>query len=204
MARSKINSNKEAKLKAKEQDEEYNAIPVDLGSKELTEYSGGSIDNLAITTPEFKKWLTIQQSINPFIAKHVTAAPEHYTEQKMVGNAKMVDGNDLKELLDSIEEGTENYKPVGIDGYTGGERDPNDETFNNFMDMVISENAVLMLPDYSIDDLESFIEESLKMYYDDEDYQPKIDIREAIENKRQFLLEQQEKHKLLTNNTEIE
>jgi hypothetical protein len=61
-----------------------------------------------------------------------------------------------------------------------------------------------MLPDYSIDDLESFIEESLKMYYDDEDYQPKIDIREAIENKRQFLLEQQEKHKLLTNNTEIE
>ncbi len=166
---------------------------------------GGSINNLPVKTPEYKKWLEAKQKKNPLIGtEFVNSAPEYGTEMVMLdsgihemGEAEFADlGNESQREFNT--ENVENDK-TEIQNVDQGEALIEDSTDEMLIDYSIVQNTTKKLLGAPIDDIKKDIEDELKKYHQDKEYQTKIDIESSILQSKQILLENKANKKLLDN-----
>ena len=173
---------------------------VDVDSKKAQEAlppivkdTGGSIGNLPIKTEAFKKWLgEVRENINPLIGKsYLTAAPEYSSEDKMVGETKVLDISELGKLA------KENYE----EELPESPKD-NSDTEEKFIDINIIENAVREALGKSEDEIENLAMKKMREYHEDKKYETSLDIGKVIFNYKQNLIAREESRKMIEKDKE--
>lgn len=157
--------------------------------------SGGSIDKLPVKTKAFTKWLADHQSSNPFIGKHVTAAPEFNVEQKDIKEAEEVEAT--PEMLKSFE--NSEFNPDADDGLQEEDLGKAPKVHNNsdkkFIDITITENATKRLSGKTDDEIKEYAINTMRSYHEDENYETQIEMNSVIEHAKILLLESEPKKK---------
>lgn len=157
--------------------------------------SGGSIDKLPVKTKAFSKWLTDHQSTNPFIGKHVTAAPEFNVEQKDIEEVEEIEAT--PEMLKGFENLTFNPEDDGglQEEDLGEAPKVNNDSDKKFIDITITENSTKRLSDKSNEEIKEYALNTMRSYHNNEDYETKIEMNSVIENTKVLLLESTPKKK---------
>ena len=171
--------------------------------------TGGSISNLPVNTPYFNKWLSDWQSHNPFIGKHVEAAPEYCTKTKMIAN-DVLDANseEYVNAMNALTDDGGEYDATGEAKFGLGEEDviesddPNDPVVK-FMDQAILENTIKMLPGATDDDIIRIATQKIVESHN-EGYETAINFTPIIEHVKTVMLiesdkKQEKRLKLLPN-----
>jgi hypothetical protein len=154
--------------------------------------TGGSIGNLNINTPAFKKWLVeVREKINPLIGKtYLSAAPEYSSKEQMVEKSASVEG--LTDVFRKVlEKGASTFDPKdssGPEAENSGDLFKINDVENKFIDIVIVENLTKKMSRETIENIEKTAIEELKDYYSNPEYITKIPIKEVIENYKNILL----------------
>lgn len=166
----------------------------------LVERAGGSISNLPVQTEEFKQWLQTHQSTNPFIGKHVSAAPEYFVEEKKL-NEEVVNINQVDPSVLNAPSSNDAYNP---DADTSEMVDETREALKNdthdkkFIDIAIIENVTKLMLTAPLDKIKEHAEEAMRVYHKKDDYATEIVMDDVIENSKVLFIEQQvSKPKLL-------
>lgn len=193
MARKRRESQKENFVKIKEEVERQKA-EAEAKLPSIARDSGGSIDKLPVKTKAFQNWLASQQEMNPFIGKHVTAAPEFNVEQK------------------KLDEQVEDVNPETLNQFDDSEYNPNAEgglqeedlgespklntgAEKKFIDITITENATRRLSERTNEEIQEYAVNTMRSYHDDPNYEPEIELNSVIENAKILLLESGQKQK---------
>lgn len=144
--------------------------------------AGGSINNLPVNTPEFKNWLELHRERNPFIGKHVTAAPEYNVEQMDLGTSSDEDNKANEELLQKIND---NVIAFNIDEEEVGVAPKVDEGKDKmFIDMLLVENAAKRLVNKSTEEIQEHAVSMMRSYHNDPNYNTGLDLGAVVEQSK--------------------
>ena len=206
MARKKVISKKDSYQKIKEAVSKQNKQITDsITGTALAERAGGSINNLPVKTKEFKGWLEAHQSTNPFIGKHVTAAPEYFTEEKKISE-DIVDANDCNLNINGVNvnplsDNNVKFDPSDDSGPKvedlGGALKGDDKHDKKFIDISIIENTTKRLLTSESSDIIDEAKNALKSYHSDPQYDTEMNIEKIIEEHKVMLLTNQNNDKKL-------
>lgn len=195
MTRKKVINKREAFATInKEIEHERQTIQSDIDSFDIVEHAGGSINNLIVKTPEFGTWLAAHRANNPFIGKHVTAAPEEYTEEIKLNDDEVLDEAATQEFLTQANKGIEDFDPNST---FGGKVEDHGEALKGdgnhdkkFIDLSIIENITknyLALPEAEI---EIEANRAIQAYHGDNSYETSINVSNIIEESKILFIEQ--------------
>lgn len=199
MPRKKVIKRPESFDKIKDSFEEEKNKANEVVSVDLVKHAGGSINNLPVKTKAFGSWLEAHRSTNPFIGKHVTAAPEEFTEEVKLDDEEVLDDASAAAILAQASAGAGEFDPNSTFGEQAedlGESlrdDGNHE--KKFIDLTIAENTTrkyLALPEHKI---EEEAKRAMKAYHDDNDYEPEINVSAIVEESKVLFLEQKKEEK---------
>ncbi len=155
----------------------------------IVQDSGGSINNLPVKTPEFQAWLELHRSANPFIGRHVTAAPEYNVSQTDLGSITDNKESDHDELLHKIE------NHISISGLEESLIDdtpapkPNMNQDKKFIDILLVESAAKALINKSNEEIKSHSLNLMKSYHNANDYATEIDLDMIVERSKLLAIE---------------
>jgi hypothetical protein len=160
---------------------------------------GGSINNLPVKTPEYKKWLEAKQAKNPLIgSEFVNSAPEYGTEMVMMdsgihemGAAELADlDNESGKEFNSINVENDSKEMVATDTE---EELISDDTDKMFIDFSIVQNTTKKLLGRPLEDIKQDVVDELKKYHGNKDYETDIDIDKSIQQSKMILIENRNK-----------
>jgi hypothetical protein len=167
----------------------------DVGSVDLVAYAGGSINNLPVKSKAFNTWLDAHRSNNPFIGKHVTAAPEEYTEEVRLNDDETLSPEETEAFLNNDDIGLQTFDPnskFGGEAEELGEALIGDDKHDvRFIDITIAENITNKLLGRPIEEIEKEATKAMQSYYGDAHYTTDIDVSKIIETSTVRLIEQQ-------------
>lgn len=167
----------------------------------LVERAGGSISNLPVQTKEFKQWLQTHQAVNPFIGKHVEAAPEYFVEEKKL-NEEVLNITQVDPSVLNTPTSTDAYNP-DLDNSElvddSMEALKNNDHDKKFIDIAIIENVTKLMLTSSSEQIKTHAEEALRVYHKDDAYATKISMDNIIENSKILFIEQQKESTKLLN-----
>lgn len=166
----------------------------DVGSVNLVAYAGGSINNLPVKSKAFNTWLDAHRSNNPFIGKHVTAAPEEYTEEVRLDDDETLSPEEAEAFLNNENIGLQEFDPnskFGAEAEELGEALIGDDKHDaRFIDITIAENITNKLLGQPIDEIEKEANKAMQSYHGDVHYTTEIDVSKIIETSTVRLIEQ--------------
>lgn len=160
---------------------------------------GGSIANLPVNTPEYKKWLEKKIAKNGFIGHHLPA-PELGTEFVLQDDQELINPNSpITESDLEKEEDVDSHSPSDV-----VETPPliADSTDNKYIDLCIIENSTRLLLGRSLEDIEKDVSEKLKEYHQDSNYITPLNIPNCIAYSQHTLLENHHEEPKKLNNGE--
>jgi hypothetical protein len=195
MARKKVIKKGEAFASInKEIEIERQSVQTDVDKFDIVEHAGGSINNLPVKTKEFGSWLDAHRANNPFIGKHVTAAPEEYTEEVKLNDDEVLDEAAASEFMNQANLGAADFNPNSsygdeVEDYGEALKGDNEHD-KKFIDLSIIENMTkryLSLPESKIVDEAN---RAMKAYHGDNSYETSINISNIIEESKVLFIEQ--------------
>lgn len=166
----------------------------EIDSFDIVKHAGGSINNLPVKTKEFGSWLAAHQSTNPFIGKHVTSAPEEYTEAIKLNDDEVLDEADTQEFINQSTLGAAEFDP---NSSFGDEADDYKKAFkgddthdNKFIDLNIIENMTKKYLSLSGSMIEDKANIAMQTYHDDKFYETPINVSNIIKESKILFIEQ--------------
>ena len=160
--------------------------------------SGGSINNLPVDTPAFHKWLDTHRDRNPFIGKHVTAAPEHNVEQMDLGAITEKDGLETQEMLDKIKN---DIPAFNLDEDELGQAPKADQGQDKlFIDILLVENSAKRLINKSSEEIKEHAVNMMRSYHSDPNYNTGLDLEAVVEQSKVLAIANKTNDKKLLRN----
>jgi len=166
----------------------------DTGSVDLVAYAGGSINNLPVKSKAFNTWLDAHRSNNPFIGKHVTAAPEEYTEEVRINDDETLTPEETVMFLNNEDIGMQGFDP---NSNFGGEAEElgealigDDKHDSRFIDITIAESITIKLIGRPVEEIEKDATKAIQSYHGDAHYETQIDVSKIVETSSICLIAQ--------------
>jgi len=150
--------------------------------------AGGSIKGVTSKSLYFKRWVNMQQQINPLIGKHITAAPEYSTESVIV-DQKVTDLSD--DMKENLNKGTESYNPEADDTKVedlGTAPKVDHQKDKKFIDISIIENTTRRMVSHKNQEIEDSCKHQMRSYHDDPNYETEMPVNQIIEEYRSNLI----------------
>lgn len=175
-------------------DKERERMQSDIDSFNLVEHAGGSINNLPVKTKAFGSWLDAHRVNNPFIGKHVTSAPEEYTEEIKLNDDEVLDEEATETFLTQANVGLTAFDPNSTFGdeveYLGDALKGDSTHDAKFIDLSIIENMTKKYLALAESEIEFEAIRAMKAYHGDNSYKSDLNISNIIEESKILFIEQ--------------